>query len=120
MAYIDEDNIVFRFEEKWSEGIAKHHFTMIPNLLLINMAYLKMTPSELLILLILEKYRYTAESYSYPSIETIAKLSGYQERSVTRLLTAMENKGFMSRSYRRNNSSIYDFDPLIEKLERIA
>ena len=108
----------YAFVEKWSEDIAEHGFTSIPNVLLINLKYFGLTPSEFVMLSILEKFRFTVDNNPWPSISRLSRLAYCTERHTTRLLTSLEAKGCIKRYYGQHKSTTYDLTPLVDKLQR--
>ncbi len=105
--------------QKWSELIAEHGYTQVPNLLLQSQAALHITTSELCILLQILSYKWTPR-HPYPSVKRLSTQSGLAQKTVRNNIARLENKGLLKRIYRANQSSLIDFEPLIEKLNLIA
>lgn len=108
------------FAAKWSAQIATQGFTCVPNALFKNMERFKLTPSELVLLIILDSYRWSYRNLPFPSIETISKQMGCSKRHVTRLLTSLVKKKLIKRYSRKNQTNIYDIAPLIKWLHTIC
>lgn len=108
------------FIDKWSPAIFEQgNFTMVPNLLLKYAHELDITPSELVVLINIESFRWNTRP-AFPSVERIAQRTGMSERHVTRLITSLVRKELMWRTRRRNRTNEYNFYPLIKKLDDIA
>jgi hypothetical protein len=108
------------FIDKWSGPIFDQGaFTMVPNLLLASVPYLRMTPSELVVLINIESFRWNTRP-SFPSVQRLSLRTGMSERHVTRLITSLEKKGILERNRRRYRTNEYDLRPLIETLHDIA
>ncbi len=106
---------------KWSEAIAEDGFTMVPNSLLKHYGQLGLTPSEFLILVNIESYRWEADNFPFPSVETLAKRVDMKTRTVTRIITRLhKDKRLIIRRPRRNTSNEYSFYPIIYKLTQLV
>lgn len=78
-----------KFVEKWSQNIFDNGaFTMIPNALLGCADMIGISPSELVILINIESFRW-ANKLPYPSVQRLAIRTGMSERHVTRLITSL-------------------------------
>lgn len=106
------------FQTKWSKDVAKLGFTAVPNALLIYTTKLKLKPTEFIVLVNIDSFRWDAYSEPWPSVETLAKRVGVSTKTVIRAITSLEEKGCISRIKRRNISNKYDFEPLKAKLLR--
>ena len=106
---------------KWSEEIAEDGFTMLPNALLKHYGQLGLTPSEFLVLVNIESYRWEADDFPYPTVETLAKRVSMKTRTVTRLVTRLHSdKKLIIRRPRRNTSNEYSFHPMIYRLTQLV
>lgn len=107
----------YRFNDKWDKEIGEYGFTMVPNALLIHLQELGLTPSEFLLLINIESYRWNNRKLPYPSVETLAKRTGLTTRTVTRLVTSLEkDRKVIKRIKRKGTSNQYTLEPLIKKL----
>jgi len=105
---------------KWGAEIADRGFTAVPNALLKSYSILDITPAQFLVLVNLESFRWNAKEYPYPSIERLARRMGVAERSVTRNISALENKhGLIERIPRSYKTNAYSFEPIICRLNDI-
>lgn len=106
---------------KWSEEIAEDGFTMVPNALLKHYGQLGLTPSEFLILVNIESYRWKADDFPFPTVETLSKRVNMKTRTVTRLVTRLhKDKKLIIRRPRHNTSNEYSFHPIIYRLTHLV
>jgi predicted transcriptional regulator len=108
--------------KKWGEEIMAVGFTAVPDILLKRMAVLGITPMEMMVLLQILSYWWSAEQLPFPSKAKIAVAIGCHEKTVQQAITRLVKLGFIRRQERRraedrNESNIYDFSPLIEILK---
>lgn len=96
------------FENRWSPEIAALGFTAVPNALLKAYSFLDITPSQFLILVNIDSFRWDAKAEPFPSIETLAARTDLSERTVTRNITALQDvhrliervpRGYISNAY---------------------
>jgi DNA-binding MarR family transcriptional regulator len=111
----------WRFASKWHPEIAELGYTMVPNALLFYYDLLDITPTEFLILVNIESFRWDAKKLPYPTVETLAKRTGMKSRTVTRNITTLEkNKRLIERVKRKRTSNQYSFDRLLYRLLEIV
>jgi predicted transcriptional regulator len=108
--------------KKWGEEIMSVGFTAVPDILLRRMAVLNLTPMEMVVILQILSYWWSADQLPFPSKAKIAAAIGCTEKTVQKAITRLVNLGFIRRQLRprigdRNESNIYDFSPLIEQLK---
>ncbi len=106
----------YAFANKWTQEIAEHNFTQVPNLLLSCQGHLKIKDGELLTLLHLLTFQFSSKSQIYPTITTLTKFSHKGYSTVQRRLRELEKKGFVNRRHRFGTSNYYDLTPCVEKL----
>lgn len=112
-----------RAEDKWSPQVLKHGYTPLPNLLLRAQGKLKITPTQLNVLVQLAEHWWIADEDPYPAKERIAQRMRKSPRMIQRYITELEKAGFIKRTYRftgrRQTSNAYSFAGLIRKLQAI-
>lgn len=114
---ITENEPAWYFESKWPPEVTSLGFTMVPNALLKFYPELSLTPSEFLVLVNIESYRWNAKKLPFPSVKKLARRMNLSERTVTRTITSLQNeRDVIMRHKRTNTSNEYSFEPLIEKL----
>ena len=111
--------------EKWGTDVILHGYTAVPDLLLAHMGALKISPTELAVLLQLMRYWWAAGQLPFPSKKTLAQAMGASEKNVQRVVGRLVRRGLLKRIERkkagdRNDSNCYDFGPLIGKLKPLA
>jgi hypothetical protein len=107
---------------KWGEEIMSVGFTAVPDILLKRMAVLNITPMEMIVILQILSYWWSADQLPFPSKATIAAAIGCGEKTVQRAISSLVRLKIIRRQLRprhadRNESNIYDFAPLIEILK---
>jgi DNA-binding transcriptional ArsR family regulator len=114
-----------RAEDRWSPQVMKLGFTLLPKLLLRAQGRLKISPTQMNVLLHLAEHWWEADRSPYPSKELIAKRMGKSPRQIQRYLTELEKAGLIRRRARYSGkkaqiSNAYDLDGLIAKLQALA
>ncbi len=112
------DNREKSIRARWSSSLETKGFTPISNIFLEYSALLGITTPEALFLIHLFSYKWTVDS-PYPSLTTIALKMGVKEGAVRKYARDLERKGFIKRILRKGETSRYNLDPLIKKLEDI-
>jgi len=110
---------------KWTAAVIAHGYTAVPDLLLSHMSQLGLTPTELVLLLQLLRYWWTAEHLPFPSKRKLAQAMGCSEKNVQKVMKGLEARGFVVRVQRRraadrSDSNIYCLDPLVGKLRAVV
>lgn len=108
----------YSFSGKWSPEIKELGFTQIPNVLIVCQEHLGLTDGELVTLVQLSMYRFHDNSIVYPSIATLARLSGNGYSTIQKRLKDLEDKGFIYRTQRYYSSNLYDLEPCVINLAR--
>ena len=96
----------------------KYGFTQTPNILVVNMAKLRISGNEFVILTIIRMFAHQKNN-SFPSIRTLKKISGMSISTIERLLSGLEKKGYLIIVRKSNSKNLYSFKPLNELLEKI-
>lgn len=114
-----------RLVDLWGQTIVDTGYTVVPTILLWGQARLELSNPELAVLIQLISHRWTAENDPHPSKDRIATRIGRDRRTVQRLLTALENKGFLSRVKRTKvhkgqDTNGYDLSGLMAKLNALS
>ncbi|MDB5806931.1 MAG: regulatory protein GntR [Betaproteobacteria bacterium] len=110
---------------KWTADVIARGYTAVPDVLLSHMGQLGLTPTELVLLLQLMRYWWTADTLPFPSKRALALAMGCNEKNVQKLMKGLEARGFVIRVQRRqaadkNGSNLYCLDPLVEKLRAVV
>ena len=105
-----------RMDEYWSPGVLSQGFVGVPIWLLESRLFIKLNPSQFLVLITLCSFRYSNQAV-FPTVQTISRRCGVDERSVRRATAKMEKLGLINKVRRFGSSSYYDLNPLTETLE---
>lgn len=115
-----------KLEAKWGkQTISIDGWTGFPNLLLERQQALQIDPVKMNILLVLMKFWWEEEKWSFPSKRTIAEIIGRDLSTVQRHIREMEESGLIVRKKRFHptggqNSNIYDLSGLVKRLKGFA
>lgn len=113
-----------RAEDKFSDPVMKHGYTMLPNLLLKAQGRLKISHAQFNVLVQIISHWWDADEDPYPTKETIARRMGKSPRQIQRYLTELETAGFIKRVERFSGKKAqvangYSLEGLVEKLKEI-
>ncbi len=99
------------FRLKYGILVAEDGFTQIPNILLRNRKRLKLTRTELELILFFMSHEYGSTT-SNPSLRKIAKQSGASEATIHHARAGLENKGYLKvdRSMKNPRYGTYSYD----------
>lgn len=112
-------------DAKWGAAVMQAGYCMIPSLLLRAQNRLKLTSTQLAVLLQLCDFWWEEARKPYPSKETLATRMGMTARQVQRHLAALESKNMIQRVARFDTSNggrgtnIYDLSGLVAQLQAI-
>jgi predicted transcriptional regulator len=112
-------------DAKWGVAVMQAGYCMIPSLLLRAQNRLKLTSTQLAVLLQLCDFWWEEARKPYPSKETLATRMGMTARQVQRHLAALESKNMIKRVARYDTSNggrgtnIYDLSGLVAQLQAI-
>jgi predicted transcriptional regulator len=113
---------------KWGLKVAERGFVQIPTYLLNINRFLdvenRLTPVEILVIFQLVGAWWKKDENPFPSMATLAARCGVSQRQVQRAINNLDDKKFISRIKRKNNSIIasnaYSIQPLVMFLDKIA
>ena len=77
-------------EERWGSALTHRGWTAVPNLLLEYQGRLQLKDQEVILLMHIMKFWWEKDKLPYPSVKTLAKQLGKDERSVRRSLKRLE------------------------------
>lgn len=111
--------------EKWGLEIIGQGYTAVPDVLLARMGELKLTPTEMVLILQLLRFWWAAGQWPFPSKRTLAQAMGMSEKNVQKVMGRLVRGGLVRRIERkkasdRNDSNCYDLEPLIARLLPLA
>lgn len=112
--------------DKWGEVSCSLGWVAVPTLLLFSQKELKITASELNVLMNLIVHWWEKSEKPFPSQAAIAYRTGLSVKTIQRALSNLEKKGLIIKiSTPRSNvvtkgKNLYDLSPLIEELDRVS
>lgn len=111
--------------QKWGKDLVAAGWTAIPNVVFECSGQLGLKQLDVLIILHLASFWWTAGNDPYPTKETLARKIGCTPRTVQRAIAGLENKGYIHRNARKsaqggNLANSYSFDGLIAAATPLA
>lgn len=107
----------FSVNGKWPESVLEQGFTAVPNSLIRYRSKLDITIPEFFVIVAIDSFRWDNWNQPFPSLKTLALVTGLSERQVSRITGALEGKGYIVKTRRYNKTNLYDLTPLGEELE---
>ena len=106
-------------EKRWGKDLVAAGWTAIPNVIFECSQQLELKQLDVLIILHLAGYWWTAGNDPYPTKETVAQKIGVTARTVQRAIADLEQRGYIQRHPRKsklggNLSNSYSFEGLIK------
>lgn len=123
---IEKKDLPQKMLQKWGATTLQEYWTNVPNILLTHQAVLRLSNTELVLLINLMSYEHDFNSPIYPSIATLAERQGLHERSIQRAINRLIQKGMLEKLVRAKHpeqkgvTNIYSISPLKRKLEDLA
>jgi biotin operon repressor len=118
----DEVGLVPRRHDRIADkypGKLGERFATIPLALLDSDNGLNLTPAELLVVIVLNAFRWRGDDLVYPSQERIASMTGLSRRTVQRALDRLAADGLIVVWNERHGSfprNLYEIAPLLDAL----
>lgn len=111
-------------EKKWGAAVMKIGFSIVPSLLLRAQRRLRLSPTQLAVLLQICDYWWEERRKPYPSKELLADRLGLSPRQIQRHIAELEEMGLVERIARTGShggrlSNTYDLAGLITRLKEI-
>jgi len=111
-------------EEKWGVKVIALGFCILPSLLLRAQRRLRLSPTQLAVLIQLADFWWDAGRKPFPKKADLADRLGLSERQVQRYIAELEAAGYVQRierraSHRGKISNEYDLQGLVDKLAEI-
>lgn len=110
--------------EKWGDKVIDLGFCILPSLLLRAQRRLRLSPTQLAVLIQLADFWWDAGRKPFPKKADLAQRLGLSERQVQRYIAELEEAGFVKRierraSHRGKISNEYDLQGLVDKLAKL-
>ena len=111
--------------EKWGRALDNSGFQAVPNVLLLAQRDLRLSTTDLVVFLHLNRYWWHRDRAPYPRPTLIAEKMGVHRRTVERSLERMESKGLIERMKSRQGRDGHvirpiSLIPLANKLGELA
>jgi|TARA_R110000868_G_scaffold91039_1_gene252468 hypothetical protein len=111
-------------EEKWGVKVIALGFCILPSLLLRAQRRLRLSPTQLAVLIQLADFWWDAGRKPFPKKADLADRLGLSDRQVQRYIAELEAAGYVQRierraSHRGKISNEYDLQGLVDKLAEI-
>lgn len=111
-------------EQKWGEKVMGLGFSIVPSLLFRAQRRLKLSPTDLAVILQLHDFWWEEKRKPYPTKKTLADRLNLSERQIQRITARLEKEGMLSRVERRGfhggkMSNVYDLSGLVAKLKAL-
>lgn len=111
-------------ERKWGRAVIERGFCIVPSLLLRAQQRLKLSPTQLALLMHLADYWWDVNRKPYPSKATLGERLGLSPRQVQRYVAELEKMGYVTRvprtaTHRGKLSNEYDLSGLTERLKEL-
>lgn len=111
-------------EKKWGKPVLALGFCLVPSLLLRAQQRLRLSPTQLAVLMHLADYWWDVNRKPYPSKKTLGDRLGLSARQVQRHIADLEEMGYVERVERRavnrgKLSNEYDLSGLVKRLAEL-
>ena len=111
-------------ERKWGKAVMDRGFCIVPSLLLRAQARLKLSPTQLAILMHLADYWWDVDRKPWPKKQTLGDRLNLSARQVQRYIAELEEMGYVKRiertaPHKGKLSNEYDLSGLVERLKQL-
>lgn len=119
---MDEPTKANSIEKKWGKDALSIGWTPVPVALMFLQNHLRISPTEMNVLLNLLVHWWRAGEVVYPAQDAIAHRMGVSKRTIQRSMDRLEELGLIertstSRSSKYKGRNLYDLEPLRKTLE---
>ncbi len=104
------------FRARWGSTLSAKGITPIANLFLNNYIKMGLNAVEAMFIIHLFSYKWTVDA-PFPSLITVSIKMGKSVDTIRRLCRGLEKKGFLKRNFRTGQTSTYDLNVLIRRIE---
>jgi Helix-turn-helix domain len=111
-------------EQKWGRSVMEQGFLIVPSLLLRAQRRLRITPTQLAVLMHLADYWWDVGRKPFPAKQTLGDRMGLGPRQIQRCIADLEKAGLVRRVERTHPvkgkiSNEYDLEGLVMKLQAL-
>ncbi len=108
------------WQAKWGDKALSKGVTVIPTAFLQHAARAGLNPAQQILLVHLISYWWKASLDPFPSMKELRHRTGMSEKTIGVNLKALEEKMWIGRKRRYNNSYRYDLDRLARRIAWLA
>ena len=108
------------WQAKWGEMALSKGVTMIPTAFLLHASRAGLNPALQILIIHLISYWFKASKDPFPSLKELKRRTGMTEKTISKHLKGLEDKMWLTRKRRYNNSYRYDLDRLARRVAWLA
>jgi hypothetical protein len=108
------------WQAKWGDKALSKGVTVIPTAFLQHAARAGLKPAQQILLIHLASYWWKASRDPFPSLKELRNRTGMSEKTISGHLKVLEEKMWIGRRRRYNNSYRYDLDRLARRIAWLA
>jgi len=108
------------WQAKWGEEALSKGVTPVPRAFLLHAGQAGLNPAQQILLIHLMSYWWKASRDPFPSLTELRKRTGMSEKTIGKHLKALEERKWISRKRRYNNSYRFDLDRLARRVGWLA
>jgi len=104
------------WQAKWGKMALSKGVTVIPTAFLLHASRAGLNPAQQILIIHLVSYWWKAGRDPYPSLKELRRRTGMTEKTISKHLKGLEDKMWLTRKRRYNNSYRYDLDRLARRV----
>ena len=108
------------WQAKWGKMALSKGVTVIPTAFLLHASRAGLNPAQQILIIHLVSYWWKAGRDPYPSLKELRRRTGMTEKTISKHLKGLEDKMWLTRKRRYNNSYRYDLDRLARRVAWLA
>ena len=108
------------WQAKWGEEALSKGVTPVPRAFLLHAGQAGLNPAQQILLIHLMSYWWKQSRDPFPSLTELRKRTGMSEKTIGKHLRALEERKWLSRKRRYNNSYRFDLDRLARRVGWLA
>ena len=108
------------WQAKWGKMALSKGVTVIPTAFLLHASRAGLNPIQQILIIHLVSYWWKAGRDPYPSLKELRRRTGLTEKTLSKHLKGLEDKMWLTRVRRYNNSYRYDLDRLARRVSWLA
>ena len=108
------------WQAKWGKMALSKGVTVIPTAFLLHASRAGLNPAQQILIVHLVSYWWAASKDPFPSLKELKRRTGMTEKTISKHLKGLEDKMWLTRKRRYNNSYRYDLDRLARRVSWLA